>query len=211
MPTRHNKERLFEVMGKVNPDFILNEQNPQPPERDPSWIDDNTLSVGELKQAIYIYSHSKSKEEAIETAKKSGVDILKCVVGLIGAAGFVAGTIGTGGALVAVAGGVAMGAAGSAATTHDIYNVFKKFMGPKKKSDPKTPSGFMQLLRIDPEVSILLDDRIENEFIDFAVKKLNTMQNTEPVPNFFNELRQFIKEKYAQIYNISYSTQQPTQ
>ncbi len=204
---KDNKQRLFEVMGKVNPDFILKEADATPPtpdQRNPSFIDDDTLSVGELKAAIYIYSHSKSKEEAIATAKKSGLDVLKCVVGLIGVAGFVAGTIGSGGALAAIAGGVVMGGAGAASTGHDTFNVFKKLLGPKTKAAPKTPTGFMQLLNIDPEVSILLDDAIEERFIEFAVQKLNSMQDTEPVPNFFEELRLYIKEKYAQVYNISY-------
>ena len=85
-----------------------------------------------------------------------------------------------------------------------MFNVFKKLLGPKTKSAPKTPTGFMQLLNIDSEVSVLLDDRIEEEFITFAVNLLNSMQETEPVPNFFEKLREFIKQKYAQVYNISY-------
>lgn len=201
------KKRLFEIMYLLNPEMVLNEQDEQ---RNPSFVDDNTLSVGELKEAIRLYTHSKSKDELLANAKKSGADVLKCVVGLIGVAGFVAGTIGTGGALAAVAGSVAMGAAGAAATTHDITTVFKKLLGPKNANSPKTPNGFMQLLNIDKEVSILLDDKIENEFINFAVQKLNSMSDTEPVPNFFEELRGFIKEKYAQVYNIAFSSQNPS-
>jgi len=206
---KNNKERLFEVMHRVNPDFIIKEMAaPTPNRRNPSFIDDNTLSVGELREAINIYEHSASKEEALAKAKSSGVDVLKCVVGLIGVAGFVAGTIGTGGALAAVAGGVAMGGAGAASTGHDTWKVFKKLLGPKTKAAPKTPTGFMQLLNIDSEVSVLLDDRIEDEFIEFAVNKLNSMPDTDPVPNFFNELREFIKQKYAQTYNIAYGQTQ---
>lgn len=210
MDKKNNKQRLFEVMSRVNPEFNMNEidavpsAQPMSDRKNPSFIDDNTLSVGELKEAIRIYTHSKSKEEALAKAKDSGADVLKCLVGLIGVAGFVAGTIGTGGALAAVAGSVAMGGASAAATGHDVFNVFKKLLGPKTKSAPKTPSGFMQLLNIDAEVSILLDDRIENEFIQYAVNKLNSMQDTQPVPVYFNELRTFIKEKYAKLYNVAY-------
>lgn len=203
----NTKKRLFEIMYRLNPEMIINEQDEQ---RNPSFVDDNKLTVGELKEAIRLYTHSKSKDELIANAKKSGADVLKCVVGLIGVAGFVAGTVGTGGALAAVAGGVAMGVAGTAATAHDIKSLFNKLLGPKTNNSPKTPNGFMQLLNIDKEVSILLDDRIENEFIDFAVQKLLSMNDTEEVPNFFDELRGFIKEKYAQIYNIGYINQNPT-
>lgn len=205
---KDNKQRLFEVMGKVNPDFVIKEAAPvippTPNRANPSFIDDNTLSVGELREAIRIYTHSKTKEEALANAKNSGSDVLKCVIGLIGVAGFVAGTIGTGGALAAVAGGAAMAGAGAAATAHDTFSVFKKLLGPKTKTAPKVPTGFMQLLNIDPEVSVLLDDAIEERFIEFAVNKLNSMQDTQPVPNFFNELREYIKQQYAQTYNIAY-------
>ena len=203
----NTKERLFEVMKKVNPDFMINEvAPPRPNRRSPSFIDDNTLSVGELKEAINIYSHSESEEAAMAKAKEAGTDVVKCLVGLIGVAGFVAGTVATGGGLaVAVAGSAVVGAAGVAATMHDTFKVFKKLLGPKTKAAPKTPTGFMQLLNIDSEVSVLLDDRIEEEFIQFAVNKLASMQDTEPVPNFFEELRKFIKKmNYAQTYNIAF-------
>lgn len=115
------KQKLFEMMEKINPDFKINEvASPTPDRRNPSFIDDNTLSVGELKEAINIYSHSENKEEALKKAKNAGVDVLKCLIGLIGVAGFVAGTVGTGGALAAVAGGVIAGGAGAASTGHDV-------------------------------------------------------------------------------------------
>ena len=203
----NSKKRLFEVMHRLNPEMVLNEQDEH---RNPPFVDDDRLSVGELKEAIKLYMHSKSKEELLANAKKSGSDILKCVIGLIGVAGFVAGTVGTGGALAAVAGGAAMGVAGTAATASDIKSLFKKLLGPKTNNSPKTPNGFMQLLNIDKEVSILLDDRIENEFVDYAVQKLTSMSDTEPVPNFFEELRGFIKQKYAQVYNIAFSSENPS-
>lgn len=201
------KKRLFEIMYLLNPEMVLNEQEEQ---RNPSFVDDDKLTVGELKEAIKLYTHSKNKDELLANAKKSGADVLKCVIGLIGVAGFVAGTVGTGGALAAVAGGVTMGVAGTAATVSDITTVFKKLLGPKNANSPKTPNGFMQLLNIDKEVSILLDDKIENEFINFAVQKLNSMSDTESVPNFFDELRGFIKEKYAKVYNIAFTSQNPS-
>lgn len=202
------KKRLFEIMYRLNPEMVLNEQDGQ---RNPSFVDDNTLSVGELKEAIKLYTHSKSKDELVANAKKSGADVLKCVIGLIGAVGFVAGTVGTGGALAAVAGSVAMGAAGTAATAHDIKNLFTKLLAPKTVNSIKDQNPFMKLLHIDKEVSILLDDRIENKFIEYAVQKILSMSDTEPVPVFFDELRKFIKEEYKlNLYNIAYNTQNPS-
>jgi len=207
MNLKNNKIRLFEMMNKINPDFIIKEIDTNT--SNTSFVNDSTLSVGELKAAINLYLHSKTKEEALANSKKLGADVTKCLLGLISVAGFVAGTVLTGGglAVAAVASSTAIGVASTIATADDTRNVFKKLLGPKAKDAAKTPSGFMQLLNIDPEVSILLDDKIENAFVEYAVRILNSMADTEPVPNFFNQLKIFIRDKYAQIYNIGYGQQ----
>lgn len=195
------KKRLFEIMYRLNPEMVLNEQEEQ---RNPSFVDDDRLSVGELKEAIRLYTESKSEKELLKKAEATGKDVLKCVVGIVELVGAV-GSIGATGPV-----GVVMSAAGAMATARDVKNLFKKLLGPKQNNSPQTPPGFMQLLNIDKEVSILLDDKIENEFVDFAANKLMSMSDTEPVPNFFEELRGFIKEKYAQVYNIAFTSQNPS-
>ena len=164
-----------------------------------SIVDDNTLTVGELKTAIGIVSKAKNKDEAIKIAKSIGVDVLKCTVGLIG----VGAVVFSGGVVAAVAGGAAITAGSVASTGHDTFNVFKKIFAPQQKGGNKEPNEFMKLLQIDNEVSVLLDDKIEYAFIDFAVNLLNSLPDTDPVPDFFEKLKEFIKEKYATLYNLT--------
>jgi len=162
-------------------------------------FDDGTLSVGELKMAIGIVTHSKNKEEAMAKLKNAGADVLKVGVGLIG----VGAVVFAGGALAAVAGSAVVVGGGMAATASDTLNVFKKLFAPKKKGEEKTPNDFMKMLSIDTDVSVLLDDNIEFAFITYAQQLLDSMPDTDPLPNFFEELKKFIKEKYSSVYNLT--------
>lgn len=145
-----------------------------------SIIDDNSLSVGELKTLLGILSKSKTKEEAMAKIKSIGGDVFELGIGMIPVVGNIIGT------------GISIG------------GIFSKLLAPKKDGDatPKSPNEFMQLLQIDKEVSILLDDKIEFAFIKYATDLLNKLPDTEPVPNFFNQLKEFIKDKYSQYYNL---------
>jgi len=211
MKTINTKQKLFEMMQKVNPDFRINEINlvkppppgqpPPTPETDSSIVDDGQLTVGELKAAISAITHSKTPEEAKKKVERNQ-DVLKCVVGLIGAGAFVAGTIATGGALAAAV-SIGAGVAGAAVTAHDVRNVFKKVLGPKVVAGQKTPNEFMKLLQIDDKVSVLLDDKVELAFIEYATNILMGMPNTAPVPDFFERLKEFIDGEYSKTYNLA--------
>jgi len=74
---------------------------------------------------------------------------------------------------------------------------------PKTGPSNKTPNEFMKLLSIENEVSILLDDKIEYDFINYAVELINKMPDSAPLPDFFEELKKFIKDKHSKIYNLS--------
>jgi hypothetical protein len=204
MKTINTKQKLFEMMQKVNPDFRINEINlvkppppgqpPPTPETDSSIVDDGQLTVGELKAAISAITHSKTPEEAKKKVERNQ-DVLKCVVGLIAAGAFVAGTGGVG--------AVVIGIGGIATTAHDVRNVFKKLLGPKVVAGQKTPNEFMKLLQIDDKVSVLLDDKVELAFIEYAINILMGMPNTAPVPDFFERLKEFIDGEYSKTYNLA--------
>lgn len=217
--------KIYEMFKTLNPDFKLrineeetfsttfdtpdidnnavsstvNNTNSSTEVNNSSIVDDNTLTVGELKTAIGIVNKAKNKDEAIKMAKGIGADVLKCTVGLIG----VGAVVFSGGVVAAVAGSVAITAGSVAATGHDAFNVFKKIFAPQQKGGNKEPNEFMKLLQIDNEVSVLLDDKIEYAFIDFAVNLLNSLPDTAPVPDFFEKLKEFIKEKYSTLYNLT--------
>lgn len=204
-----NKElqKIYEIMSKLSPEFKLTEgpsfntsfgdtfntpdlQNTNSdtitttttlnkPTQTNSIVNDNQLNVGELKYFIDLLSKSKSKEELMAKSKEAGADILKLAVGFIPIVGNVVGT------------GI------------DVAGVFKKLFKPKTGPEAKSPNEFMQLLSIDSEVSILLDDKIEYDFIEYAINSLNKMPDNSPVPDFFEELKKYIKDKYSKIYNLT--------
>lgn len=144
-----------------------------------SIVDDNVLTVGELKTAIDILTKSKNKDEAIAKAKAVGVDVSKLMVGLIPVVGNVIST------------GI------------DIGGIFKKLFEPKKSVNNKEPNDFMKLLSIDDELSVLLDDNIEYAFVKYATNLVGSMSDTDPLPDFFEKLKEFIKEKYSTLYNLT--------
>lgn len=144
-----------------------------------SIVDDNVLTVGELKTAIDILTKSKNKDEAIAKAKAVGADVSKLMVGLIPVVGNV------------ISAGI------------DIGGVFKKLFEPKKSVNNKEPNDFMKLLSIDDELSVLLDDNIEYVFIKYATDLVGSMSDNDPLPDFFEKLKEFIKEKYSTLYNLT--------
>lgn len=144
-----------------------------------SIVDDNVLTVGELKTAIDILTKSKNKDEAMAKAKAVGADVSKLIVGLIPVVGNVIST------------GI------------DIGGVFKKLFEPKKTTNTKEPNDFMKLLSIDDELSVLLDDNIEYAFVKYATDLIGSMSDTDVLPDFFEKLKEFIKEKYSTLYNLT--------
>ncbi len=200
-------QKIYEAFGRLNPDFKLNEDetftstfdtpsidsnitdnsvnnkntNPSGTINNSSIVDDNILTVGELKMAIEILRTTKNKEEIIAKGKAAGADVAKILIGLVPVVGNVI------------------------TTGLDVGGVFKKIFAPKKTVDTKEPNDFMKLLSIDSELSVLLDDNIEYAFVDYAVSLINSMSDTDPLPDFFEKLKQFIKEKYSTLYNLTKS------
>ena len=139
---------------------------------------DDVLTVGELKQALKILQTTKDKEEAKKKALGIGKDVLKIATGLASL-----------GALQAV--GVAL----------DLGSLIKKLNNPKNPQ-PKSENEFMQLLQIHPDVSKILDDKIEYEFIEWAKDGLSKLSDDTPVPSFFSELKKYIGKEITPKYNI---------
>lgn len=230
---KDNKQRLFEVMHKVNPDFVVKEaidltrqartpeqqaQRAQFQQRNQAArraqreaagiIADGNLSIGELKEAIAIMSKTNTKEKAIALAKKLSdnkpSDVVSLVSSLAGAGMFVAGV--TIAAPVAVAG---LGILGLALTAREAVGFVTK-MFDTKITGSAAQNPLMKAIGINNEVSTLLDKDIEKEFIQYAANLIISMPDTATVPNFFEKLKEFIKSKnYSQNYTIAnkYATQ----
>ena len=85
-----------------------------------------------------------------------------------------------------------------------IINIFKELSDPKAPK-PKTANDFMALFQINPEVSALLDDKVEYDFIKYAETEMKKLSDDKPVPDFFKELQKFIQQKYSKEHNITKS------
>jgi hypothetical protein len=66
-------------------------------------------------------------------------------------------------------------------------------------------NDFMALFQINPEVSALLDDKVEYDFIKYAETEIKKLSDDKPVPDFFKELQKFIQQKYSKEHNITKS------
>jgi hypothetical protein len=117
---------------------------------------------------------------------KAGKDVLKLGVGLIPIAGQL---------------GIAVKAA---SVGLQVFNIFKELSDPKAP-EPKMANDFMALFQINPEVSALLDDKVEYDFIKYAETEIKKLSDDKPVPDFFKELQKFIQQKYSKEHNITKS------
>jgi hypothetical protein len=117
---------------------------------------------------------------------KAGKDVLKLGVALIPIAGQL---------------GIAVKAA---SVGLQVFNIFKELSDPKAP-EPKMANDFMALFQINPEVSALLDDKVEYDFIKYAETEIKKLSDDKPVPDFFKELQKFIQQKYSKEHNITKS------
>lgn len=161
---KYNKERLFEVMKKVNPDFI-NEQDIQTQYQQTTSQDaDYRLQTyGDLKKIINVI---KLKQKG---SKIGGV----AVDSLINALPFI----------------------GQAKTAYDLYKA--AFSRP----DTKKTNTWLDKLDVDDQVSAIVDDTVENGFLNAMADIFNTKPDNEQLdPNFDmnSEMTKYLSNKYSQ-------------
>lgn len=172
----NNSNNYADYLTKVQNDLNVHSKNNSPINESNS--NDDVLTVGELKQALKILQTTKDKEEAKKKAMSIGKDVLKIATGL-----------------------ASLGALQTVGVALDLGSLIKKLNNPKNPQ-PKSENEFMQLLQIDPDVSKILDDRIEYEFIDWAKDGLSKLSDDTPVPSFFSELKKYIGKEITPKYNI---------
>ena len=153
---------------------ILNEANEQP-----TW--------GEVKQAFEAIVGKKNKSDAVDSLKKlgkfgmsliPGVDLLSKGLEIydnISDYKDVAGALFT---------------LGKSVSSDELKN-------PKGSEFKQLTAPFWDAIRLDPEVSIILDDKIEKQFIDSVIlPKLKTAGNeNEQIPNMNYELGKWLNSQ----------------
>lgn len=172
----NNSNDYVDYLTKVQNDLNIHSKNNS--SINESNSNDDVLTVGELKQALEILQTTKDKEEAKKKAMSIGKDVLKIATGL-----------------------ASLGALQAVGAALDLGSLIKKLNNPKNPQ-PKSENEFMQLLQIDPDVSKILDDKIEYEFIEWAKDGLSKLSDDTPVPSFFSELKKYIGKEITPKYNI---------
>lgn len=162
-------------MIKLKP---IAEQILQEAESMPTW--------GEVKQAFEAIVGKSSKDEAIKSVKAlgklgvsllPGIDFLQKGLEIYDNIGDIKDVAS---ALMNI---------GKAVSNDQLKN-------PKGSEFKKLTSPFWDAIRLDPEVSIVLDDKIEKQFLDqIIVPKLKTPGNeNEPIPNMNYELGKWLND-----------------
>lgn len=181
-------QKMYEMMGKLNPDFKLNEALP-------------TLSgaVNTVKSTI---------GNAIDRANNVNIDDygnyrlktygdLKKAINVIQLKNKGAKLSGQG--IDALIGAIPV--LGSAKTIHDLLSAAIN------KPDTKKTNTWLDKLDIDDDTSKIVDDTVEQGFLKYMVDKINSTSDEKPLENDFNmnnELSEYLKGAYNNRTIIGY-------
>lgn len=142
---------------------------------------DGVFQIGELKELLMGAKNAKDKKAFYKWCSEKGSDYVEMGAAFI-AAGFESSIGQQGGDLITGAG--------------KIGSMFIKKLFNSKYEAAKQ-NQFMALFAIDPQVSDLLDDKIEKEFVQYAVDTIANSPDDTAIVDMFNELQNFIKTKYS--------------
>lgn len=137
----------------------------------------NELKVGELKRALGGAEEKKSSRKREKITKAAGKTAAKlggkAILSLIPGASAIADAIEVG---------------------MDIKDVYDT----TKDSDPKTKrkDPVMDVLTVDPDVSTVVDDDIENEFLRNLAAGVEGLPDDAEIPDADEEFTKYLKDKY---------------
>ena len=83
-----------------------------------------------------------------------------------------------------------------------VVNIVKMFRDAAKKNIPDAESSrdpVLAAMDIDDKYAAMLDDALENEFIDQAIADLDSLDRNDRLPDMDKALERFVKEKYGRI------------
>lgn len=150
-------------------------------------LEDTQPTWGEVKQAFEAIVGKENEQEAVKSLKKLGKFGASLLpgIGIIQKGLDVYDNIAD---IKTVAS--ALFALGKTVSNDELKN-------PKGSEFKKLTAPFWDAIRLDPEVSVVLDDKIEKQFIDTVLlPKLKTPGNeNEPIPNMNYELGKWLNSQ----------------
>ena len=152
-------------------------QEQQPP--DPK-LSDGKITLGDMKKTVELIQSGMRKEELKAKAKSVGGDVFNLVTTLAPIPNVL----------------------DFAITAKDVGEGLLGII--KGVSNPASPmklnqNPIMQALQVDPELSSILDDQIENDFLAGELNKMLAMADQNPdqeIPDVTEMLRDFLNQKY---------------
>lgn len=182
--------KVYELMGKLSPDFKLNEadsiQNTfnsidnvsNTAQKKVDNVVNNTIDKTQNVQYIetgnyrlQTYGDLKKAVNVIKLKQKGNKLSGKGIEAIIGAIPVI----------------------GNAKT---VYDLIKAGM---EKPDNKKTNTWLDKLDVDDNMSEIIDDTVENGFLEYMVNKINSTPDNTPLDPGFNmndELAEYLKQKY---------------
>jgi hypothetical protein len=161
------RESIIHEMNSLQENF--NQDKPVLLEANPR------MTAGELRQALKKVSSEKDKKKVIELGKKMGLWGAKTAL-----------TVGFG-----PVGGLIATAIDAGLDTKDLIKKAKDLSPEAKKSSP-----LWDVLSIDPDVSDVVHDSIEDKFLDAYGRSVQDLDDDAIIPDADIELNRWIKRKY---------------
>ena len=163
-------------------------------------LEDTQPTWGEVKQAFEAIVGKANEQEAVNSLKKLGKFGMSLIPGIsviqkgLDVYDNIKYTKTVASALFAL---------GKTVSNDELKN-------PKGSEFKQLTSPFWDAIRLDPEVSIVLDDKIEKQFIDTVLlPKLKTPGNeNEPIPNMNYELGKWLNSQGLQNADIFFKGKQ---
>ena len=132
------------------------------------------LKVGDVKKALGYMNKKKNKEAAIAAAKAAGAAGVEALIDAI--PGFAS----------------AKTVAAGAKTMYDIYKAAQEVSPEDKKKNP-----LWDMLTIDPDTSAIVDDAVEQKFIQALGDKIKGMSDDDDLVDADEMLAAYLKGKYS--------------
>jgi mannose/fructose/N-acetylgalactosamine-specific phosphotransferase system component IIB len=139
------------------------------------------VTVGDVKKALKYAKGKKLKDAAIEISKEAGkkaaVSGVKSVLSIIPG-------------LAGVADAVEKGM-----EIKDLYDAAMSANPEQKKKNP-----LWDMLTVDPDTSAIVDDGVEQEFVNSLADKVSSLPDDAKIPNADAQLKGYLKDKYSGAY-----------
>lgn len=136
--------------------------------------EEQTIRVGDVRQALAAAKGKKIKDAAAAVAKEAGKKGVEWALKQIPVAG---------GVLDAIEKGMEL---------KDLYDAAMSVKPEEKKKNP-----LWDFLSIDPDTSAIVDDKVETDFVKALADKVNVLDDDDELPDADRQLAGYLKGEFG--------------